>query len=264
MRHRAFTLIELLVVIAVIALLIGILLPALGQARRAGQTLKCLANLRSLEQAHTLYADAHKGAFIDAGLAHGGLANLNLAWPVTLGEHYGSQLVLRSPGDTSQYWPVAERGAFDGLSLTQALELLRAGTTPSSPLGRWTSYGLNGFTARSVAPSMRQTYDAMHKIERPYATIHFLQMTEGDLPGSAAFARADHVHPETWSDGPGGPVSAPRLASLEVETHAHGGPAQSESSIANYGFLDGHAETLRFREVYTDLKKNRFDPKVAQ
>ncbi len=59
--RRAFTLIELLVVIAIIALLIGILLPALGRARESAQDVKCQVQARSMGQAMTLYADSNQG-----------------------------------------------------------------------------------------------------------------------------------------------------------------------------------------------------------
>lgn len=53
-RH-GFTLIELLVVISIIALLVGILLPALAKSRNAAKGSQCLANLRSIAQAIAAY-----------------------------------------------------------------------------------------------------------------------------------------------------------------------------------------------------------------
>jgi prepilin-type N-terminal cleavage/methylation domain-containing protein len=53
--HRAFTLIELLVVVAIIALLIGILLPALGLAREKGRQAVCLSNAKQIVLAALLY-----------------------------------------------------------------------------------------------------------------------------------------------------------------------------------------------------------------
>jgi prepilin-type N-terminal cleavage/methylation domain-containing protein/prepilin-type processing-associated H-X9-DG protein len=65
---RAFTLIELLVVVGIIAVLVAILLPALSRARASANSIACLANLRSIGQAMTSYAQQNGGAI--AGSPH--------------------------------------------------------------------------------------------------------------------------------------------------------------------------------------------------
>lgn len=54
-RDAGFTLVELLVVISIVVLLIAILLPALAKAREAGQTVRCLSNMRQLTMVGILY-----------------------------------------------------------------------------------------------------------------------------------------------------------------------------------------------------------------
>jgi prepilin-type processing-associated H-X9-DG protein len=59
-------------------------------------------------------------------------------------------------------------------------------------------------------------------------------------------------------------LSSPDLIDRQMATGRHGGRKASWNAVLNYGFLDGHAQTLRLNEVYTSSAVNRFNPAVAK
>src|SRR4030042_3149671 len=67
MRRKGFTLVELLVVIGIIAVLMGILLPALSAVKRTAQRVVCGSNLAGIGKALLLYANEYGGEYPRAG-----------------------------------------------------------------------------------------------------------------------------------------------------------------------------------------------------
>jgi len=80
-RRKAFTLVELLVVIGIIAVLIGILLPALGRARESANAIKCSSNLRTIGQGLAMYVAENKQTFPAAYIYEGMQINGNIQTP---------------------------------------------------------------------------------------------------------------------------------------------------------------------------------------
>jgi prepilin-type N-terminal cleavage/methylation domain-containing protein/prepilin-type processing-associated H-X9-DG protein len=241
MTRRAFTLIELLVVVAIIALLMSILMPALGRAREGAKATVCASNLRELGIAALMYADRYNGHLITAGMPHGGNVDEDVAWINTLQTEYQNPLVARCPSDKSIYWHVP---------------------VPPANVYRRASYALNYYLDPKIALANRGPYDRQEAVRRPSSTVLLVELVEHTEDPTAAtdYAASDHVHPEEWWSDP------ERKAGQQVYLKRH-------VDKANYLFVDGRAVPYKFKQTYEiDLSggfppkflQNKYDPDIAR
>jgi len=153
---RAFTLIELLVVISIIALLVAILLPVLGEANRQAQIMQNATHHRGIHQAFVMYGDTNDGMYpgLEKGEAKNGLLPASRGgkptssarkpgqWPSTrfaiiVDEELVSPDYVISPADPypREAWSFGKTGkdssntAFDWRNFSYAVEEWHGGTT---------------------------------------------------------------------------------------------------------------------------------------
>jgi prepilin-type N-terminal cleavage/methylation domain-containing protein/prepilin-type processing-associated H-X9-DG protein len=86
-RPTAFTLIELLVAVSIIAVMIGILLPSLGQARASSTRVKCAANLKQIGVLSAMYQQDHKLFAMPSNVSSAGSS---VAWQNFLNVEYAN------------------------------------------------------------------------------------------------------------------------------------------------------------------------------
>jgi prepilin-type N-terminal cleavage/methylation domain-containing protein/prepilin-type processing-associated H-X9-DG protein len=235
-KQMGFTLVELLVVIGIIAVLIGILLPALSKAREQAKAIQCQSNLRQLATGAFLYIQDNQNKMIPYNLVVAGTTNY---WPTLEQPYLRNQLCWTCPNFTTDYIALSTTNASDyGINFDDVASSIN-GAPPTNALSHYKGSSNVMFLADTQwSPPLKTTY--------------------GCSSFTAAFLRTYDVIKQTAvtpATNASRYLSDPTFNIGNVGTPGTGGIDIRHVGMANAVYLDGHTGQVSF----ADIHNNTFD-----
>ena len=256
-RKHGFTLVELLVVIGIIALLISILLPSLNAARRSANTVKCLSNIRQLTAAFILYENDTKGYLPPLDIGDGGTFNQRWLAPLVTNKYLNVPSFVQTFPDSAKPPTagilVCPQGNFDlapqVIYYTPATQLQDLGSV------EFQGDSINATTYKAYASNYCVNgiyYDKDANLWghpelnvssfRPFSFVKKTGATGPKIYRSNMFSVKGSSRLALIADGFGGMNVNPENITLRHGARATGTTSANRS--ANFGFADGHSETI--------------------